>query len=387
MTTTLIKKIFIVLLISGFGLFTFIPTTFATYFYRGSVLLLAIFMFLYGKYSASISRDKLILFILFILYLYKLIFDLYFTNLNFGRSSNELLLFFLVIVVVPSFSLIFLKNYEFLEGLETPLVIVFSLTSILIILSGEFAGDRLSGNLILNPITSGHIAVSGLILILSSALGYAQNIRLHNVTILSFFIILFVTMMMAASRGPMLSLLIVALVMFFYKISLKKIILIIIATIFLFSVYMIVLDGTSLIQANRFSVNFGSEGGGGERRVLLWKAGVDMFLQNPFFGGNTTTTFGYVHNIFIEVMHSMGMIGTLLFSFLLFRVFKTIYLLLKYKHRMAWVGFLFIQHFIGSLLSGNIYSSDYFWYLFVILLSIGSKLSKKYAKTGDLRDA
>jgi O-antigen ligase len=312
---------------------------------------------------------------------------LYFTNLDFGRSSNELLLFFLVIVVVPSFSLIFLKNYEFLKGLETPLIIVFSLTSILIILGGEFASDRLSGNLILNPITSGHIAVSGLILILSSALGYAQNIRLHTVTILSFSIILLLTVMMSASRGPMLSLLIVAVVMLFYKVSLKKIILIIIASIFLISIYMIILSDTSLIQANRFSVDFGSEGGGGEARVLLWKTGVDIFLQNPFFGGNTTTTIGYVHNIFIEVMHSMGMIGTLLFSFLLFRVFKTIYLLLKYKHRMAWVGFLFIQHFIASLLSGNIYSSDYFWYLFVILLGIGSKLSKKYAKTGDLRDA
>ncbi len=102
--------------------------------------------------------------------------------------------------------------------------------------------------------------------------------------------------------------------------------------------------------------------GNGYGRVYYLTKGWDVFKNNIPFGGRILFEDGlYPHNIFIEVLMSMGVVGLVLF----FLYFKDVWKFkLKYvTNNIYYLPFIlfFIQYFVLVLTSYNIFANLEFW--------------------------
>jgi hypothetical protein len=86
---------------------------------------------------------------------------------------------------------------------------------------------------------------------------------------------------------------------------------------------------------------------------------------------------GYPHNIIIESFLSTGILGGCLFSFICLVVSMRSVDLVLSQDPWGWVGLLYIQALIISLVSGSIYASSPFWYLLFAVNVLWNK--KDYA--------
>jgi hypothetical protein len=378
-----IKYYFILLCLTGFGLFSFIPDAlgvegrYITIGYRVVVFILSIIIIVKGSGNRinfeRIKSKSVIILVLIIFYLIKLITDLYYSDLNFGRESEEILLLVLLVSFVPAYALSKMSNNIIYKSLR-PLIWLFVIISGLAVSSGIVFGFnfRLEGNSILNPISIGHIAASGIILI---AVEYTYSHKYKLIKYLPFLIVLLLALFMAASRGPIISLLIVLGYLFTNKVrrSFKNIFVIIPLVIAVVYISFELLESTSSILFDRMKIDVGTNVNEGEARIFLWYIGLQEFLTNPIIGGHTTTIYGYPHNILIEILMSMGIIGFSLFFWILRYTHTIISKMMKYKTPLVWVGLLWMQFFIGACFSGTIYSSNYLWYSLGLLLAIDVK--------------
>ncbi len=382
-----IKYIYILLCFGGFGVISFLPDftgvdgRMVTIPYRFLILSMGAFLllsfFFKKKYIFASKRIVLLLLIFISLYSYRLITDLYFTNLDFGRSSEEILLFAFAITFFPAFILSTMRNNSIIIKVINPLIILFTITSFLAVASGFMQGfsNRLAGNSILNAITLGHIAASGIILIVVAYFTFKKEKRISNWILLISLAILLLALLMAASRGPILSLLLVLIFILpsYLKFNAKNILMMTPIILILMIGSLQITESSSATLGDRLTVDMGGSHSDGEARVFLWSFGFKMFLDDPIIGSHATTIFGYPHNIFIEVLIATGIFGAVLFiGIVIYMMKRTIYLK-KIRSPLVWVGLIFMQYFIGSIFSGTIYSNTYLWYSIGLLLTINYK--------------
>lgn len=102
----------------------------------------------------------------------------------------------------------------------------------------------------------------------------------------------------------------------------------------------------------------------GYRRQAL-AGSLAQFASSPWFGDALIerSTLDYPHNIYVESLMSVGIVGTaglLVFTLAVVRAAVT---LLRREVSAAWVGMLSLLHIFASLTSGALYLSDAFWTL------------------------
>lgn len=369
---------YVFFLIAGFPLFSFIPIPGATIIFRGLLFLFGITLLLLVILNKKkyINKKILYLIIFLLIYLMKLVFDFTYTNLPFGREKYEILLLYFSNILIPLFVFLFYPIHCLnIKKLVFSVLISLFIVCVLAILNGVIFGYsyRLSGNQILNPITLGHYAVSA-ILISTHYIFFDKG--KNNFYFIFVNAICFLCLMLAESRGPLLSLLIIYVIIFYYKNNsyLAKYISLIFVFISVFILYSLLSTyyGDILV---RYYVNLDENDG--EARIFLWKYAIEQFLNNPFIGTSTTTSYGYVHNMFLEILMSLGILGGIFYLFFTYSLFNKFISMIKNQDIRIIFGSLFLQYSIASFFSGTVYSNDLIWVfsgLFIISLNSNERL-------------
>lgn len=106
----------------------------------------------------------------------------------------------------------------------------------------------------------------------------------------------------------------------------------------------------------------------GEERIHTWSAAWSQFVSSPIYGDKIVENYSYTypHNLVLEVLMSVGLIGFIPFimaSYIAFR--RSIYQL---KYGSPLVALLFFYMLIGVMVSGGIITSPDFWMTFILIL-------------------
>lgn len=372
-------NIYLFFLLSGFPVISFIPLSGVSLSFRAIMLVVGLVVGFYSllKREGKANRKVFFLFVFISIYFFKLYYDFIFTDLKFGRDNFEIFLLTLSTVIIPIFSLSFVD--EKIINFRSVLIysqLALALSVMLAVFLGLKNGFlyRLSGNDVLNPISLGHYAVSCFIISLSFVL-FSNNFsisRWHRILSLIAMPVCMICLIMTASRGPMLSFIFLGLL--FVILNSKNVIrTFCILSFGLASFFVALLFSEKFSNALllRFTVDVDEDGG--EARVFLWKLAVEKFFENPIFGSHTTTQFGYVHNMFLEILMSMGLLAGAYYLFSCFGLYRKTVALFKNGQVGLVFGFLFIQYFIASFFSGTVYSNDLVWIFMSILYLVGNQ--------------
>lgn len=114
-------------------------------------------------------------------------------------------------------------------------------------------------------------------------------------------------------------------------------------------------------------------------RDYLYKMGFSLFLQNPIFGNSYLLPNGtYVHNIFIEQLMALGLIGGALFLYMNCALLKYSFIIAKHCPKYSVFSVLFIQNLIYGCFSMTVIGLTAYW-LFAALI-INTYTNYKYEK-------
>jgi hypothetical protein len=355
-------KQYLFLLLFGFGFFSFPFDLFGIsngiIVVRSIIALIGIVNFLFVLSSAKGSlpfKHNVYLLIFMSIYLVRLYQDSTSGLYNFDMSIPELFMKTSAMAWIPLVTISFTKTRALNLRLAQNVLLLICLWSIL---NGFLFGVnyRLSGNDILNPITLG--LLSGMSLITT-----VYNLKNSIYPVSRYLILLHaslasIVLYMSLSRGALISTILVIVFIFgkdvFKKKSLKYVVPII-------SLILLFISFGQGLAVDRLTVDFGDgSANDGEARVALWLLASDKILAHPFFGSSVTTSLGYVHNIYLESLMALGIVGSLLLFIPIFKVLR--YATFKSERRKpGLVVYFFLFHGIACLFSGTIYNSEYFW--------------------------
>lgn len=125
-------------------------------------------------------------------------------------------------------------------------------------------------------------------------------------------------------------------------------------------------------------------------RAAAFQGAWDQFLENPFFGRYVVErlTGFYPHNIYIEALMSVGLVGAVPFTIHVVMAFRSAIGLIRNSEGSfagVFVSLLFVRDAVGAAASGGIWSVSGFWissFLVVVMWR-----SKKVALTRSAFDA
>lgn len=187
---------------------------------------------------------------------------------------------------------------------------------------------------------------------------------------------------LGASRGSIFA---IALPILFIIITNKRFITnlkVFISSIIAFILLVLISDYFGSNIFNRFISIFSdvsSNSTSGER-VLIWKQSLSQFFANPIFGDRMEVV-GYniyPHNLFIEVLQNVGLLGALPFFCLVAIGLKECFLLFRNHRSYSWIGVFFLQALAQNTFSGAIYNASWFWFSLALVISV--RLSLKFFK-------
>lgn len=289
-------------------------------------------------------------------------------------GAGDALVFYCVVVILPSFALIF-SDRERLELVAGPAVFwVGSLVvvSALVLEYSGYLGTRsllsLTGQLSaysVNPITIGHTA--------SSTIIAALAIKRYNggawmILKLAAIIISLICLVFAGSKGAFIALVSVILFLLLARARISSIAAVMLSLLILGAPF-VTLDWYSynLPLLERLAVIGVDEST--EERVQLYTDAIEQFIRNPVFGSayvesNSGT---YPHNLLLESFMSLGLPGGVVFLSLsvagLYRAWKYI------RCGLVLVPLLYVQALVGGMFSGSLYAHASLWGMLAILLA------------------
>lgn len=97
-------------------------------------------------------------------------------------------------------------------------------------------------------------------------------------------------------------------------------------------------------------------------RLAQWVSAWNQFLSSPLIGDSIQCDIPpYPHNIFLEVLMALGIIGMIPFLSIFYFAFKKAIYIVRYRPDYNWIIILFLHGFTMNLISGAIYSSITLW--------------------------
>ena len=114
---------------------------------------------------------------------------------------------------------------------------------------------------------------------------------------------------------------------------------------------------TSRVQDTYEDLKFGGE----IDRFMLWNEALHQYRTSPVVGvGLEIRGSGYPHNLTVESLLTLGVVGCVLFLWLQFSTLRDSFRLLRTVDS-AWLPLLAIQFLMLSMFSGGLYCSPEFW--------------------------
>ncbi len=251
-------------------------------------------------------------------------------------------------------------KWIFLGVVLTMLLSLFN--NLALVMHADEITERIEGNLAFNSIDFGHLGTMGIVLslfILSKRGGsIIKKIGLIAVMLLSFFI-----MARAASRSPIVAL--VAILVFWLFAKGKKVVLGVSITAVAIGLLIVFIEPILNFMGNispvlelrlRASIFEGDT----SARNLIYEQAFHAFLNSPIVGEQFALfdNFGgfiYSHNIVLDSLMGLGLLGGIAMIYILWIAIKNSYVMIKNNDPHFWICLILIQQIILSMFSGAIY--------------------------------
>lgn len=335
----------------------------------------------YQKKNHSLISN--ILFLIFsVCYLVRIAVDSL-LNLRYYLDIPTLLLYFISLDVIPFFVMtnirIKLSDYDIMRKAILFSGFLFSMLAIFFFKNFIGTVGRLS------EATAEMSVISPLALSYCSSLiiGVAVGYWMENKISLKYKIYLLIIIGMSAtpfflgaSRGSLITLFLPMAFVFFTKnilVKLKSII----PVLIIFTGVIILSEsfGSSLIERFTSTKDDFAEGNESADRAIMWKNGLNQFVNNPIFGDRLKLD-GYdiyPHNIFIEILQTTGFLGFIPFLILIIITFYKAFKICKYSPSYSWVAIIFIQSFTQNMFSGGIFYANWLIMSMAMVITFNEK--------------
>ncbi|MGF7231483.1 O-antigen ligase family protein [Arachidicoccus sp.] len=356
-------------IIIGLGLNTTIVYSIPLRIFSSLLMIHYIFKHYNNLKSRNISSRKtnilITLKIFAVLYIIKIIlsFGIFGPLMPYSLKWFEYVLYFLNFCVLPFFmfsSIDFNDNNKkvildalILSGFMMALVCIFEYKAT--IFSGHMGRlgmNRDEGNT-LTPLALSYSASLTIMLCIFQILykkGMTFKYKIYTVINILLSIILF---LLGSSKGSILAIILCIPLFFVYSKVATKLKLILIFSICVpLLVYGVAVSGSLLFDRLQFT-----EDNGDITRGVLWDAAKREFWQHPIIGGRIEVSSIYPHEIFLEILMATGVVGVLLFLYVLIGAFKRSAYMCKRDYSNIFIFIILIQGLAQSLVSGALYVS------------------------------
>lgn len=337
--------------------------------------------------------DYIKYFLLFsIVYLIRIFIDLI-NDEFFYISYQELVFYFLSFCFIPFISI---SKFDFSKINPTKLYRVFLTSGLLFSILSIFFYGRFIGEVTrLSTSQTGEDVINPLILSYSSALIIGVSLTYMLFTKTNFFIKLLsmiaislsiIPFFLGASRGAIFAIFIPFIFIAFSNLSLRNFFI----YLFYFTLLIVGLTflddylGSGLFDRFLFTAEAIETGDSSASRINIWNGSFSQFANSPLIGDklNTDINDHYPHNIILEVLQTIGLLGFIPFIVLVIKGFKSSIDIFKYYKQYSWVAVFFIQALIQNMFSGALYSASWFWTSLAVILSLDNYL--KYNKKPEI---
>lgn len=357
--------------------------------YRAITLLVSLLLILLAdkKTIKKPSLPIIAFFVYWLLLIFRIIYDTYLRVdlIEYETSQLWLYIFGICIPIIISVYLTheyinFDKSLYYIFG-GFAVILLITLFNNQLLYTGESEIGRQNANIALNTISYGHVGVStfflGFFLI-----KYRSNNLIFKIIILSISILGIYSTLRSASRGPFLA---VFMVFLFYVFSKRKKALSSIIVIFTILVIIILstdhiidfVDKFSPLMADRIkdSIYYGDS----SDRNIIFSTSFNKFLDNPLFGsqfahfgrvGNQEAEQGFIysHNLILDALMGLGIIGGIIMIYILFTVLRNCYFKIHHNDNNFWISLILIQSISSLMFSGAFYYDPLFSMLMVLHL-------------------
>lgn len=226
----------------------------------------------------------------------------------------------------------------------------------------------------LNPISMGHLGVSGALLGLCVLLPGRKKVSVWVLAVVALCLGGAVAIL-ANSRGPLLAMAACIALLIFAGARRKR-------TYFLGAFFVALSVFLAINQQDRIASDTG----------LIWRfqaifLGIDQsslgritafegawrqFLASPFFGDaiEERVTGYYPHNVVLEAFMATGILGGLPFLVLILWSLRRAWTLVRQGSVHMWLGLLSVQYIFAGLFSGALYTSNAMWVTMALVLSL-----------------
>lgn len=245
-------------------------------------------------------------------------------------------------------------------------VIIILLISFFYSLKGAEINERASGNIAFDTISFGQFAVLAVIISIYKFLTDKVSNHLIKIGYLLTAILGIFIALKSGSRGPLVALF--GVLIFWYSFKFKnnlKVYLFfgvsILITFLSFNLILYIIGLISPITAFRIKEGLS----GDDMSVIARQESYEWFLntiiENPLIGSQFARLEngqypGYAHNILLDILLGFGIIGLLLFLYVIKKAIRNIRINFI-LNRHYWIGLIMLQSFILSLTSGAYYSN------------------------------
>lgn len=388
-----VNTLLYVLLIVGFTIISTFPDAFSlnsriiTVPFRAVVLIISLIIIantIYTKNSNKFGKTEFFFIAFWLFYILKAIVSFKTFSFSEELASKEIEIYLRIIGItfIPSLAVLSIKekdiNYAlFLNYVYYTLYFIL-LLNVVVGIKYDYQG-RSAGFMSMYSISFGHLGVSLALLSIYKLLYEVKTKHMQAITFLGAILGLYI-LYASGTRSPLIAFILCLCFVFYLKNKLKYlgVFLLLLCTsvlalIYFKPQYLEVGHSSSFLNRVTNMIVSGDSSG----RDILYQQGIDVFAENPIFGGRILFFDGmYPHNIFIEVLMSMGVIGLLLYLFFLKNCIAYLLKLKKIKEnneQVFWVSILWLQYFVLSLFSYNIHSSPEVWYLTAMILVLSKK--------------
>ena len=302
---------------------------------------------------------------------------------NYYLSNLEVVGYFVLFSILPFFAII---NSRFSLNLFDKIIkyfmilgFLFSFMSIYVYRAYIGSVGRLSSNSvgddnILSPLILSYC--SALIIVLGITFLITHKVRIvQKISILITIAISTIPFFLGSSRGSLLAIAVSLMSVVLFKAEGKGKIKIITAAgvMVAFGVYIM-----NSIQSNLLMrIEKIQEIDDGDGRIIRYLESISIINDNPIFGnGLVLQSFdNYPHNIFLEVIQASGLFGFIPFLVLIIFGLKSAKNIFLKNPKYSWLAVLFIQSFMGNMLSGSVITASWFWFSLALVISFDKQFN------------
>ncbi len=332
--------------------------------------------------------------ILILIFSFTLLFNIIINGIN-GNTAIFKTISFLIYTLIYCYYIFVVTDRELIDILKNIIIYFIILSVISAFLYLRHAEYELFDIFKENHIITGMVYGIGFLNIFFDFKYKNIFFRIIKYGILSIFICL---VLLTGARGPLICMLITIFINYlilFYKNKLK------IMNLFVFLLFIIIFfsafnfsneinfliknyKGIEMLSDSYENLKIKNMDEFSTKRTYLYEEAYKEFLKKPFFGkgiGKHEKQGEYPHNLFLEILSQIGIIGFVPFFVIICCWF---YFFLKSEMRFyknseyRFIKYLFIFYFFHSFFSGSIFCNIQFWGLLVLGVRIFEIENKNY---------